>query len=105
MKRLVAAPMKVCKRANMSHLRVISQCSLSQMKCEAVNNPSLTSGALFRSPGEATISRSTYCYLWKKVGSSVRPMRKPQLIKVHTNAFEMGKGEHEGLFLKNSVHR
>jgi len=82
-KRFVAAPTKVRKRADKGHSRVVSRHSLSRMKREAVNNPGLTSGALFRSIGEATVPRSTRCRLLKKVGASVRPVTKPRLTKIH----------------------
>ena len=77
------AQSKVYKRANKGHLRVISQHSSSWMKHEGVNNPSLTSGALFRSPEEATVSRNTRYCLLKKVGTSVRPVTKSWLTKEH----------------------
>ena len=38
-KEIVAALMKVCKRVDKCHLRVVSQCFLSQIKYEVVNNP------------------------------------------------------------------
>ena len=79
-KRFVAAPTKVRKKADKGHSRVISR---RPLKREAVNNPGLTSGALFRSTGEATVSRNTCYHLLKKVRTSVRPVTKPRLTKVH----------------------
>lgn len=58
-KRFIAAPTKVCKRTDKGHSRVVSQCSLSQSKREAVNNPGLTSGELFRCIGKRSVSRTT----------------------------------------------
>ena len=47
------------------------------MKRKAVNNPGLTSRALFRIIGEVTLSRNTRYHILKKVGTSVRPVTKP----------------------------
>ena len=82
MKIFVVVPMKVRKRADKGHSGVDYRRSLSRMKREAVNNPGLTSGALFRSIGEATVPRSTRCRLLKKVGTSVRPVTKPRFTKI-----------------------
>ena len=76
MKRFVAVPTKVRKRANKGHSRVFSQCSMSRMKHEVVNNPNLISGELFRSPGEATVFRSYRYQILKKVETPVRPVTK-----------------------------
>ena len=48
MKKLVAAPMKVHEMTDKGHLRIVSQNHLSQIKCEAVNNPGRISRELSR---------------------------------------------------------
>ena len=58
------------------------------------------SGAFFRSFREAKVSRSTRYHLLKKVGTSVRPVTKPRLTKVH---IQIDKGEDEGWFLESSL--
>ena len=93
-KRFVA-PTKVPKRVDKGHSSVVSQCSLSRMKCEAVNNPGLTSWAFFRSIGEATMSRSCHYCLLKKGWDISETSDKASIDKsTHIKAFEMGKGEH-----------
>lgn len=82
-KRFIAAPMKVRKRTDKGHSRVVSQCSLLQSKCEAVNNPGLSSEELFRCIGKIFVSRTTRCCLLKKVGKSLKPVTMPPLTKGH----------------------
>lgn len=83
MKRFVAAPKMVRKRADKLHSRVISQRSLSRIKREAVNNTGITSGVLSRRIEQRTVPRTTRCRLLKLVGKSLRRVTTPQLKKRH----------------------
>ena len=79
----VAILMKVCKGVDKGYLRIVSQNSLSWIKCVAVKNSGLTSEELFRCIGETIETRTTWCHLLKKVGTSVKSITMPPLTKIH----------------------
>ena len=64
--------------------KVVCYYSLSRFKRETVKNRSKTSEELSRCIEETTVPGTTRCCLLKKVGTPVRPVATPPLVKIHT---------------------